>query len=165
MKGLQSGSLMRHSNRLSGPSPSHGDQTARPFHCARHCRRGRRGAGAAQRRCCQGAQELIDKPVCQANAGSPRIHDAGAAIDQLFDSLRHVTASVAWISRVSQKQIASIVEIDVAVGRMAQATQQKAALAAQSLQPLGDAVAASSSRRRRCASGTEAGVIRNQTRP
>ena len=94
---------------------------------------------------------LIDESVQQVNAGSRLVHDAGATMDKVVDSVRRVTAIVTEISHASQEQSAGIGEINSAVSQMDQSTQQNAALveeataAAQSLQQqaaqLADAVA------------------------
>ena len=96
-------------------------------------------------------KDLIGESVQQVNAGSRLVHDAGATMEKVVDSVRRVTAIVNEISHASQEQSTGIVEVNTAVSHMDQSTQQNAALveqataAAQSLQQqaaqLADAVA------------------------
>ena len=83
---------------------------------------------------------LIEDSVTQVASGSRQVHEAGATMAQVVDSIRQVNTVVAEISSASQEQSTGIAEVGTAITHMDQATQQNAALveeataAAQSLQ-------------------------------
>ena len=74
---------------------------------------------------------LIDDSVHQVSVGSQLVHDAGATMNKVVESVRRVTAIVAEISNASQEQSTGIAEIGTAVSHMDQGTQQNAALVEQ----------------------------------
>ena len=83
---------------------------------------------------------LIDTSVEKVDIGSKLVAQAGETIEEVVNSVRHVTDIIAEISSASQEQSQGIAEINQAIIEMDGMTQQNAALveeaaaAAQSLQ-------------------------------
>jgi methyl-accepting chemotaxis protein len=94
-------------------------------------------------RSAQAAKEiktLIGDSVEQVGLGSRLVHDAGATMVEVVDSIHRLSAIVNQISGASREQSSGILEVGIAVTQMDETTQQNAALveqaaaAAQSLQ-------------------------------
>ena len=83
---------------------------------------------------------LIGDSVEKVEIGSKLVGQAGATIDEVVSSVRHVTDIIAEISAASQEQSSGIEAVNLAIIEMDGMTQQNAALveeaaaAAQSLQ-------------------------------
>ena len=83
---------------------------------------------------------LIDTSVEKVDIGSKLVAQAGETIEEVVNSVRHVTDIIAEISSASQEQSQGIAEVNQAIIEMDGMTQQNAALveeaaaAAQSLQ-------------------------------
>jgi methyl-accepting chemotaxis protein len=85
-------------------------------------------------------KKLIDDSVAKVDAGGTLVHQAGATMNEIVESIRHVTDIMGSIANASMAQTEGIARVNGAVTEMNQATQQNAALveqaaaAAQSLQ-------------------------------
>ena len=85
-------------------------------------------------------KKLIDDSVVKVDAGGALVHQAGATMTEIVDSIRHVTDIMGSIAQASSLQTEGIARVNEAVNEMNHATQQNAALveqaaaAAQSLQ-------------------------------
>ncbi len=83
---------------------------------------------------------LIDDSVDKVGAGSAQVHQAGATMTEIVDSIRHVTDIMGSIASASAEQTAGIERVNDAINEMNNVTHQNAALveeaaaAAQSLQ-------------------------------
>jgi methyl-accepting chemotaxis protein len=83
---------------------------------------------------------LIGDSVDKVNAGSSLVHQAGATMTEVVDSIRNVSVIVGEIAQASAEQTQGIDRVNTAIGEMNDVTQQNAALveqaaaAAQSLQ-------------------------------
>ena len=83
---------------------------------------------------------LISDSVSKVDAGSSLVQQAGSTMNDIVDSIRHVTDTMAEILAASAAQSSGIESVGHAIDNMNQATQQNAALveqaaaAAQSLQ-------------------------------
>jgi methyl-accepting chemotaxis protein len=75
---------------------------------------------------------LIGHSVNQVDNGSKMVEQAGQTIQDVVNSIRHVTDIVAEISSSSQEQSAGIEQINQAITLMDQVTQENAALVEQS---------------------------------
>ncbi len=98
-----------------------------------------RSATAAQE-----IKTLIGDSVDKINAGSSLVHQAGATMTEVVDSIRNVTAIVGEIAQASADQTQGIERVNSAIGEMKGVTQQNAALvdqAAAAAQALQDQVA------------------------
>jgi methyl-accepting chemotaxis protein len=71
---------------------------------------------------------LIGNSVGKVETGSKLVADAGATMDEIVQSVQHVTNIMAEISSASQEQTMGIDQINQAVAQMDQVTQQNAAL-------------------------------------
>jgi methyl-accepting chemotaxis protein len=85
-------------------------------------------------------KKLIDDSVSKVDAGGALVHQAGATMTEIVDSIRHVTDIMGNIANASSQQTEGIERVNQAITEMNHATQQNAALveqaaaAAQSLQ-------------------------------
>jgi methyl-accepting chemotaxis protein len=85
-------------------------------------------------------KKLIDDSVSKVDAGGTLVHQAGATMTEIVDSIRHVTEIMGNIAEASASQTEGIQRVNEAVTEMNHVTQQNAALveeaaaAAQSLQ-------------------------------
>ncbi|WP_342616602.1 methyl-accepting chemotaxis protein [Rhodoferax sp. GW822-FHT02A01] len=83
---------------------------------------------------------LIDDSVSKVDAGGALVHQAGVTMNEIVESIRHVTDIMGNIAAASTTQTEGISRVNEAIGEMNHATQQNAALveqaaaAAQSLQ-------------------------------
>jgi methyl-accepting chemotaxis protein len=83
---------------------------------------------------------LISDSVDKVGTGSAQVHQAGATMTEIVDSIRHVTDIMGEIAAASAEQTTGIQRVNDAIAEMDQVTQQNAALveeaaaAAQSLQ-------------------------------
>ena len=83
---------------------------------------------------------LIGDSVEKVGTGSAQVHQAGATMTEIVDSIRHVTDIMGEIAAASVEQTTGIRRVNDAIAEMDQVTQQNAALveeaaaAAQSLQ-------------------------------
>jgi methyl-accepting chemotaxis protein len=75
---------------------------------------------------------LIDDSVTQVGAGSKMVVEAGQTINEVVNSIKHVTDIVAEISSSSKEQSDGIEQINQAITQMDQVTQENAALVEQS---------------------------------
>jgi len=82
-----------------------------------------RSAGAARE-----IKMLIGNSVEKVETGSKLVADAGATMNEIVQSVQHVTNIMAEISSASQEQTSGIDQINQAVVQMDQVTQQNAAL-------------------------------------
>ena len=71
---------------------------------------------------------LIGDSVEKVDIGSKQVAHAGATMDEIVQSVQHVTNIMAEISSASHEQTAGIEQINQAVAQMDQVTQQNAAL-------------------------------------
>jgi methyl-accepting chemotaxis protein-1 (serine sensor receptor) len=71
---------------------------------------------------------LIDDSVGKIDAGAQLVHEAGATMDEIVESVRRVTHIVGDIATASQKQTAGIDQISQAVGQIEHVTQRNATL-------------------------------------
>jgi len=71
---------------------------------------------------------LIGDSVDKVGMGSKLVAEAGATMDEIVQSVQHVTQIMAGISSASQEQTSGIEQINQAVAQMDQVTQQNAAL-------------------------------------
>ncbi len=74
---------------------------------------------------------LIDDSVSKVESGSRLVVQAGDTMQQVVESVRHVSEIVADITVASSEQSDGIVQVNQAIGLMDQATQQNAALVEQ----------------------------------
>ena len=85
-------------------------------------------------------KSLISDSVSKVDAGSSLVQQAGSTMNDIVDSIRHVTDTMAEILAASAAQSGGIERVGTAIDNMNQVTQQNAALveqaaaAAQSLQ-------------------------------
>ena len=71
---------------------------------------------------------LIGDSVDKVDAGSKLVAEAGSTMNEIVDSVKHVTDIMAEIMAASQEQSAGIEQVNQAIGQMDQVTQQNAAL-------------------------------------
>ncbi|MYM36992.1 HAMP domain-containing protein [Duganella sp. FT94W] len=74
---------------------------------------------------------LIDGSVAQVDSGTQLVDQAGATMQDIVQSIRHVTDIMGEISAASKEQSAGIEQINHAVAEMDSVTQQNAALVEQ----------------------------------
>ena len=82
-------------------------------------------------RCTQAAREikdLIGASVAKVDTGGERVDEAGAAIAQIVNEVRHVAELIGQIDSISQEQSTGIESINRAVARIDGATQDNATL-------------------------------------
>jgi methyl-accepting chemotaxis protein len=85
-----------------------------------------RSAGAARE-----IKDLINNSVEKVDTGSKLVDEAGATMDQIVNSVKHVAGIMSEITAASQEQSTGIEEINRAVSHMDEMTQQNAALVEQ----------------------------------
>lgn len=71
---------------------------------------------------------LINDSVDKVDAGGRLVDQAGATMNEIVDSVRHVTDIMGEIMAAAQEQTAGIEQINEAISQMDQVTQQNAAL-------------------------------------
>ncbi|WP_295990183.1 methyl-accepting chemotaxis protein [Rugamonas sp.] len=71
---------------------------------------------------------LIDDSVQQVDAGARLVHQAGATMQEIVDSVKRVTDIMGEINHASEEQTSGIEQINHAVMQMDNVTQQNAAL-------------------------------------
>lgn len=71
---------------------------------------------------------LIGVSVAKVDAGSKLVEQAGATMEDIVTSVRHVSGIIAEITAASEAQRAGIQQVNRAVDQMDEATQQNAAL-------------------------------------
>lgn len=71
---------------------------------------------------------LIGDSVDKVELGSKLVEEAGVTMDEVVQSVRHVTDIMSEIMAASQEQSAGIEQVNQAIGQMDQVTQQNAAL-------------------------------------
>lgn len=74
---------------------------------------------------------MITNSVANVETGSKLVEQAGVTINEIMDSVRHVTDIVSEISAASMEQSTGIEQINRAVMQMDEVTQQNAALVEQ----------------------------------
>ncbi len=74
---------------------------------------------------------LIDNSVSKVDAGSRLVDTAGATMQEILDSVKHVTDIMGEITSASLEQTSGIEQINHAIGQMDEATQQNASLVEQ----------------------------------
>jgi len=85
-------------------------------------------------------KELIQDSVGKIQAGASQVDDAGKAMNEIVDSIKHVTQIMTEIAEASREQTHGIEQVNSAIVEMEGVTQQNAALveqaaaAAQSMQ-------------------------------
>ncbi|WP_036172496.1 methyl-accepting chemotaxis protein [Massilia sp. 9096] len=77
-------------------------------------------------------KDLIGDAVDKVGAGTRLVDQAGATMQEVLASVRHVTGIIAEISAASGEQSAGIEQVNQAINEMDHATQQNAALVEQS---------------------------------
>jgi methyl-accepting chemotaxis protein len=82
-----------------------------------------RSAGAAKE-----IKLLIDDSVSKVSTGSALVERAGATMDEIVSSVKHVTDIMAEIAAASREQSSGIEEVNRAIAQMDEVTQQNAAL-------------------------------------
>ncbi len=73
-------------------------------------------------------KHLIDDSVNKVDQGSKLVATAGSTMQEVVDSVRHVTDIMGEIMAASQEQSAGIEQVNTAISQMDQVTQQNAAL-------------------------------------
>jgi methyl-accepting chemotaxis protein len=73
-------------------------------------------------------KKLINDSVQQVERGTALVDQAGATMNEVVNSIRHVSDIVARISAASAEQSQGVMQVGEAVTQMDQATQQNAAL-------------------------------------
>jgi methyl-accepting chemotaxis protein len=76
-------------------------------------------------------KDLIANAVQQVEQGNRLVSDAGTTMEEIVASVNRVTAIMAEIMSASDEQSSGIAQINQAIGRMDQTTQQNAALVEQ----------------------------------
>jgi methyl-accepting chemotaxis protein len=76
-------------------------------------------------------KDLIGDSVDKVGSGSALVGQAGATMDEMVASIRHVTDIMAEIAAASDEQSAGIGQVNQAIAQMDQVTQQNAALVEQ----------------------------------
>ena len=76
-------------------------------------------------------KKLIDDSVSKVDAGGMQVHQAGATMTEIVDSIRHVTEIMGNIANASITQTEGILRVNEAINHMNHATQQNAALVEQ----------------------------------
>lgn len=71
---------------------------------------------------------LINDSLSRVNAGSKLVTDAGATMNEIVESVKHVTDIMAEIMAASQEQSSGIEQVNQAISQMDEVTQQNAAL-------------------------------------
>ncbi|MBC7502102.1 MAG: MCP four helix bundle domain-containing protein [Herminiimonas sp.] len=74
---------------------------------------------------------LIDDSVGKVDMGAKLVDQAGVTMDEIVNSIKHVTDIMSEITMASQDQTAGIGQINVAITQMDEVTQQNAALVEQ----------------------------------
>jgi methyl-accepting chemotaxis protein len=74
---------------------------------------------------------LIGDSVDKVDAGSKLVGEAGSTMNDIVDSVKHVTDIMAEIMAATEEQSAGIEQVNQAIGQMDQVTQQNAALVEQ----------------------------------
>ncbi len=77
-------------------------------------------------------KQLIDASVDKVESGARLVADAGTTMDDIVQSVQHVTATINEITTAASAQSAGIEEVNHAVGNLDQMTQQNAALVEES---------------------------------
>ena len=75
---------------------------------------------------------LIGASASKANAGAQRVQQAGATVGDIVRSVRQVETIVGEITATTSEQSGGIVQVNLAMAQLEQATQQNAALVEQS---------------------------------
>jgi methyl-accepting chemotaxis protein len=73
-------------------------------------------------------KELIEDSVGKVDTGARLVHQTGATMNEIVESVQRVTDIMAEISAASNEQSAGIEQVNGAIGQMDQVTQQNAAL-------------------------------------
>ena len=73
-------------------------------------------------------KSLITDSVDKVSAGTALVSQAGLTMNEIVDSVRHVTDIMGEITAASQEQSTGIEQVNQAIGQMDHATQQNAAL-------------------------------------
>jgi methyl-accepting chemotaxis protein len=76
-------------------------------------------------------KDLIEDSAHKVSAGSEQVERAGATMQEIVQSVKHVTDTVAEISAASQEQSSGIDQVNLAVSQMDGVTQQNASLVEQ----------------------------------
>ncbi len=76
-------------------------------------------------------KQLIDNSVEQVGAGRELVHQAGVTMNEILESIRHVTDIMGRIARASDEQTAGIMSVDSSVAEMNGVTHQNAAMVEQ----------------------------------
>jgi len=71
---------------------------------------------------------LINDSVGKVETGSAQVHAAGATMQEIVDSVQRFATIMAEITAASQEQTTGIEQINIAVARMDETTQQNASL-------------------------------------
>jgi methyl-accepting chemotaxis protein len=77
-------------------------------------------------------KKLIDDAAREVAGGQSLVHDAGATMREIADSIDQVSDTIAAISAAAMEQSAGLAEVNIAVAAMEQVTQQNAALVEES---------------------------------
>jgi methyl-accepting chemotaxis protein len=77
-------------------------------------------------------KELIGDSVEKVDVGAKLVDQAGATMEQVVESIRHVTDIMAEITHATQEQSGGIEQVNQSIGLMDEATQQNAALVEES---------------------------------
>src|SRR5690606_24048827 len=73
-------------------------------------------------------KHLIDDSVSKVDQGSKLVANAGSTMNEVVDSVRHVTDIMGEIMAASQEQSSGIEQVNTAISQMDEVTQQNAAL-------------------------------------
>jgi len=73
-------------------------------------------------------KELITSSTGQVKEGVDLVNRAGASLNEIVDSIKRVTAIVGEIASASSEQASGIDQINIALGKMDEVTQQNSAL-------------------------------------
>ena len=74
---------------------------------------------------------LIDDSVARVQTGSQLVHQAGATMQEILDSIQHVTQIMSGIAAASAEQMSGIGRVNQDIDGMNTATQQNAAMVEQ----------------------------------
>jgi methyl-accepting chemotaxis protein len=77
-------------------------------------------------------KELIESSVGSVDAGGQLVHEAGGAMSDIIEAVRHVSTLIGEIAEASQSQQRDLVQVREAVVHIDETTHQNAALVEQS---------------------------------
>ena len=73
-------------------------------------------------------KQLIDESVSKVEAGGAQVNQAGATMDEIVQSIRHVAEIMGEIANATSEQTAGIAQVNNSISEMNSVTQQNAAM-------------------------------------